>query len=136
MKGKRGFNIFDSKAGSITTGVLIAAASLILCALISALLLSFTNMPTRHTKLCAMVAMTVSGAIASIMLAAIHKNGTRMHALLSLGIFAAIVLLVALIMSGGKIGGRIFMNCGCYMLVSSLCLFLGGRKTKRRRRRA
>ena len=136
MKSKRGLHLFDSKAGAAIVGILIAASTFILCALFSALLLTFTNMPTRGVELSGLVALTVSGGISGLLLSKTQKDGMRLRGLLSISLFCAVILIISLILSGGKIGGRIFMNCGCYILISSLCLFLGGRKTKRRRRRA
>lgn len=135
MKRIKGARIWDGKIASVALGVAVAVVSLVLCSAVCALVISFFNIPTRQVDLAAMIALLLSGALSASVTARVAKDGGRRRAIICAAVTALMIIAAALIGTGGKIGGRIFMNLACYIMISVLFALIKFKGSRRRRRR-
>ena len=135
MRKIKGARISESKTVSIIIGVAIAALSLLVCSAVCALLLTCIKTPTRHLKVAAMIALLISGAVAASVISHTAKEGAIRRVIISVGICSVIILLLSLIFTGGRIGGRIMMNIACYIMISVFFSCIKLKKGRRRKRR-
>jgi len=105
-----------------------SAAMIILCSFIMALIASASGDPTRMVGIYSLVAMIVSAALGGIFSGRMRGDGGTVYALLVALAVVIIMLLIALIVRGGKVGGSAFMNYGCYLGVSTLAAILGKKR--------
>ncbi len=110
----------------VFSGVLLIALSLL-----SAILLSGMKNPTANIKIFSLAVLLVCAAISGF--ASSRYNGNALSGIIASAIFVGIMLIISLIAAKGDIGGGIFMNYLCYMLVAAFSAFLGKKRERRRR---
>ena len=125
-----------SKTGrGIGTSFLICLTSSALLILtfsfIVSLIVGALNDPTRHIGIFSLIAMLISALCSGIICGLINKDGgTGFAALVSLAT-VLIMLLISLIISGGRVTGGAFMNYACYVGVAVISSLLGKRHSRR-----
>ncbi len=122
----------------LLTGTLLCAAVFVLCALIAGGICYATKDPLSVLRPAALAAFLVSGAIPAFLLSKRHKDLPAVLTAIPLLIFALLLLICSLILSGGKLSLSVPMNLLCYLLVGGLFAFLGrieAKKAKRKRGR-
>ncbi len=113
----------------------IAVLSLVLCALVMALIAYSSENPTKSVPLFSLVALIASAAVSGITVSRIKgEGGVKFTALVSLALML-LLLLIAIISGKGSVPPSAFMNYACYMGVAVISAFLGRKREKRRKRR-
>ena len=126
----------SAKWKPLLLGTGIAALLFFACALIFAAICYATDNPTGHLRLASLAAFLCSGALSAFLLSRLGRERHPLLSLLPLLAFALSLLLIALILSGGKLPLYMPMNLLCYLLVGALFSLLGRWKKKKTRRRA
>ena len=131
------FKINRSKRdGSAAGGFLfcfgISALLIPVFSLIATVIVGGLDDPTKHIGIFSLCALLLSALCSGIICGRVKQDGAvRFSALGALSV-VLIMLLINLIISGGKISGGAFMNYGCYMGVLTMSSLLGGRNMRRR----
>ena len=111
----------------------ISVISILVTALIAALIVARLDDPTAKLGIFSLIAMLISAAISGVITTRVAGDGGTRFALLVALAVVLIMLLINVICYGGKVSGGAFMNYGCYLSVAALCAFIG-KKTGRRPR--
>ena len=119
------------QTGAFFLKVLFCVAVPIVFALLGAAVCYLTDNPTSHLPVASLVAFLCAGAISAFFLARRDGETPAPICMLPLLAFAAILLLTALVISGGKLPLRVPTNLLCYLLVGFLFAFLGKLKKKK-----
>ena len=110
-----------------------SAILLLLVSFIMALVAVSTENPGGVVGIFALASMLVSAIAGGIFSAKMNHGATLLqNALVPLAL-VLIMLLIAVIMTGGKVSGGAFMNYGCYLGVFILSVVFGKREPKRHR---
>lgn len=134
MKKRKNSKFQKTTAGTLFLGVAFSFAMLVLMSLIfSFALIGFKN-PTGNIGTASLAVFLITAAITGFTVSKYKGDGgIAISALTSLA-FVLILMATALISAKGKISGALFMNCLCYMLISSFTAFLGRKRPKRHKR--
>ena len=109
-----------------------SALLMLVCSFIMSLIAAASSDPTGMIGIYSLIAMLLSavgGGIFSVRMKG--EGGTAYAVLVALGL-VLLMLLNAVISSGGKVGGSAFMNYGCYLGVSALSAFFGKKRAAHR----
>ena len=113
-----------------------SALAIFLLSLVSAMILNMLDDPTAILGIFSLSTMILAAIVSGIFSVKLRREATVGYAALVALSVVLIMLLVNVIMSGGKISAAAFMNYGCY--VGTYCLgailgkHIGGRKRHRR----
>lgn len=135
MRRKKGAKKQGSSVKSLLLRQTFSITTLFVLSIIFAFILSALKNPLGSMKLASLLALLSCGAISGIVIARRSGEGGVKAALISAVIFSLIILAVALIATGGRVGGVHFMNSVCYILVSGISALLFGHKKAKRHRR-
>ena len=131
LKGKKYFKNDGVMKFLICLG--FSAGALILVSLIMSLIAGGTKNPGGLTNVLALVSMIISAALGGIFSARTKSAEGLLYPMLVALSLVMIMLLVAVIVCGGKVAAGAFMNYGCYLGVYTLAAFLGTQKLTHRR---
>ncbi len=115
-------------------GILFSFATLVILSFISSLILLSTKNPILSIKATSLAVLLIAGAISGFAITKYKGNlnfGISVAASVSV---AVLMLAISLIFAKGNVGGGIFMNYLCYVLVAAFFAFVGRRKAKRHHR--
>ena len=130
-KSKGGFGTSD-----VFTGFIISFISMLAVSLIASIILYMQSDPTALIDVASLVVLLVSAAVSGYVIS--KRTGERKMLTTALSSIALCFLLfiIGMIMTGGGVTNRVYLNYLCYVGVAMLFAWLGGRApTKRRRRR-
>lgn len=130
QKGKRSTNYQTPRTLLFT--VLFSAVFTVLVSFIFALAASASEDSTSRLGIYSLLALVVSGVGGGIFTS--RLSGFKMAVLTALSI-VLLMLICALIISGGRIPVGAFMNYGCYFGVFAIVGYLARKREGRRRRR-
>ena len=134
MKKRNNFKIQKSNVGTLLIGVAFSFGVLIVTSLIFSFILIGLKNPTGSIKTASLAVFLITAAIAGFSVSKYKGNGGALLSILTSAAFIFILLAVTLISSKGKVGGGIFMNYICYIMISAFTAFLAGKRKKRRKR--
>ena len=130
----RGANKKATLPRALISGVGISFAILLIFSRIFSGIIMTASNPTGSIKTVSLVTLLVSGAVSGFVISKAKGDGGTFTSLLSSLVFIGIILAVSLILTKGRVGGTIFMNCLCYFLISLFSSFLAKKRYRRRRR--
>ena len=116
-------------------GVSLSAVLLVLLSFIVAIIAASVKNPTSMIGILALFALTVSGAISGFVTSKIKGEGGFGIAALAALTVTMLIMLLGIILCGGKLSGGTLMNCACYMGISSFSGFIAKNRPKKRRKR-
>ena len=131
IKGKKYLKTAGALKFLICLG--FSAGMLVLVSLITALIAGTTENPGKITGILALATMIISAVAGGIFTVKIKSDEGLLYPLLVALSLVLIMLLIAVIVCGGKVSGGAFMNYGCYLGVYALASVLGKHKPARRR---
>ncbi len=134
MKKHRSANKTTTLSRTILFGVAISFAALLIFSLVFAALIMTTTNPVGSTKTVSLAALLVSGAVSGFVISKRKGEGGFLASLFSALAFIAVILALSLILTKGRVGGIVFMNCLCYLFISSFASFLAKKRERRHRR--
>ena len=120
--------------GSILFGVLLSFGFLIALSLVAAIFLANSKTPGKSIGIASLAVLLLASFIPGFINSKRCAEGGFLRSVITSAAFTLLLLSLSLVAAGGKIGGGPLMNCLCYMLVSILSAFLGGKKQKRHKR--
>ena len=135
MKKHRGSKIKKSALGSLLFGVLFSFAMLIIISFVSSALLMASKNPGGSIKVVSFAVLLITAAVSGFTVSKYKGEGGVVTSLISSVISVIIMLGISIICSGGKVGGVIFMNYLCYVLIAAFTAFLGKKRERRHRHR-
>ena len=113
--------------------LIVSALSLILFALVAALVLLNTSDPTRTVFTASLATLIVSALFGGIFTARVYNEKELKVPLINSGIIALLMLVASLMLNGG-VDGRALLNCALYLLSFNLSSFLTRPRGRRRKR--
>ena len=119
----------------IMIGAAVGLGAILLIAFILAFVSSMTKNPTSLTGGLALVTLLVSGAVSGFGISKANSEGGALVGILSSIITVAVILVIGLIASAGKLNLGVFLNLIAYMMTATLAAILGKKRIKRRKRR-
>ena len=113
----------------------IAAASLVICAFVMALIAYSGEDPTKKVATFSLLTLIISAAVSGIIISRMKGDGgVKLAGFGSLALMI-LLLVIALITEKGSVPPSAFMNYGCFVGISLLAAYLGRKREKRRKRR-
>lgn len=134
MKKHRGAKKTMTLSRTLLLGVGISFAVLLIFSLIFSGLIMTTTSPVSSIKTVSLVTLLVSGAVSGFIVSKIKGDGGVFASLFSALIFIGVILALSLILTKGNVGGIVFMNCLCYLLISAFSSFFAKKRVRRHRR--
>ena len=125
----------DGKGKIYLIGVLLSIALLVITSFILAIALASMKDPSSMVGIMSLSGMLISGAVSGFTTCRIKGDGGFGIAVLSALTVTMIIMLLGIILGGGRLSGGTLMNCGCYMGVSSFAGFIGKRRPGHKRRK-
>ena len=130
-KGKR------TDGGGILQKFLICLAIsilvILLLSMLSAIILGTLDDPTSLVGLFSLGCMLISAALSGVVCSRLKGDGGLSFATLVALAMVLVMLLINVILCGGRVSGGAFMNYGCYMGVSALSAFLARKRVSHKR---
>ena len=113
----------------------IAMLTVLICSFVSALVLFSGNNPTDGIEIAALVTLLCSAVVSGVIISRFKGDGgVKFTAIASLGVIL-VMLVVGLILGGGKTIASAFMNYGCYFGASLFAAYLGRKRNGVRRKK-
>ena len=115
-------------------GIVFSFSTLLLLSFIASLILIGTKNPNLSIRGASLATLLASGAISGFAISKYRRDfsfGISVSATLSV---ALLMILISLISAKGNVGGGVFMNYLCYVLISVFFSFIGRKKAKRHHR--
>lgn len=135
MKKRRSSNADRSPLSVFIFGIIFSFAALTLLSFISSLILLSISNPLLSIKTTSLAVLLCAGAISGFTISK-YKGEMNLSIAVSASLTVAVVMLgISLICAKGNVGGGVFMNYICYVLVSALFAFLGRKRKVRHRHR-
>ena len=116
-------------------GIIFSLATLAVLSFISSLILTNTKNPLSGIKVASLITILCSAAISGIAIAKYKGELNFGISIITSLSVTALMLAISLISAKGSVGGGVFMNYGCYALISLFFSFVGSRKAKTHHRR-
>ena len=107
-------------------------AAILVCSFITSLIAGGSKDPTGMIGIFSLAAMLISAAAGGVFSSRIRGEGGTVYAALVALAVVLVMLLIAVILCGGRVSAGAFMNYGCYLGVSALSAFLGKRRATHR----
>ena len=120
----------SAKLSLVLTGVAVSVAALLLCAFLASIIAYSSGDPTAIMPALSLSALILAGVIPS---AVTTRFCGPAWAIVSAAVTVALILILALILSGGRIPSATLMNCGCYLGSSALTAALARKRPRRTR---
>lgn len=112
----------------------ISLVTLLILSLVSSMIIYAGENPTSNIGIASLATLISSAAVSGIIISRYKGNeGMKVAGLSSLAT-VLIMLIIGVILSGGKFSPSAFINYGCYVGISLLAAYLGRKRGKRRRR--
>ncbi len=119
---------------SFLFGVLLSFGFLISLSLIASIFLISAKNPTKNLGAVSLAVLLICALISGFVNSKRGgENGIAYSVVTSLS-FTLLLVIISLILTKGKMGGMLFMNYLCYMMVAAFSAFLGKRRKRTRRR--
>lgn len=109
-----------------------SAVVIIVCSFITSLIAGSAKDPTGMIGIYSLAAMLISAAAGGVFSGRMHGDGGTVYAALVALAVVLVMLLIAVIICGGRVSAGAFMNYGCYLGVSTLSAFLGKKRATHR----
>lgn len=119
----------------IMIGAAVGLGAILLVTFILAFISSMTKDPTSLTGGLSLAALLVSGAVSGFGISKANGEGGALVGILSSIITVAVILVIGLITSAGKLNLGVFLNLIAYTMTATLASILGKKRIKRRKRR-
>ena len=119
MLKKRKANTKLGVAGVFLLCLMASAISILIFSLLTSLIANSLNDPTKYIGIFSLIAMLLSSAAAGITCSHIYKEGGMLIPSLTSLSMVLIMLLINVILSGGKVSAGAFMNYACYFGVQT-----------------
>ena len=116
-------------------GILFQVLALPLLSLLLAFVSALTANPTSLLGILAVAALLLSGGIYGFVASKFKVEGGRVFTLLSALLFSLLIILLGIILSGGKMNISVLIGQVIYVLTALLFSALGGVKRKRKIRK-
>ncbi len=133
MKKHRGTKKQRTGLALMLYELLFSGGVLIVLSMLAAFILSSLKNPTANLKLFSLAVLLISAVISGYSIS--KHNGNALSSIAVSAAFVGIMFIVSLIFAKGNVGGGVFMNYLCYMLVAAFFAFIGRKREKRRHRR-
>lgn len=130
-KGKR--TVGDGILHKFLVCLAISILVILLLSMISAIILGTLDDPTSLVGLFSLGSMLISAAISGVVCSRLKGDGGLSFATLVALAMVLVMLLINVILCGGRVSGGAFMNYGCYMGVSALSAFLSRKRIGHKR---
>ena len=134
MKKHRGANKTATLSRTLLFGVGISFTVLLIFTLVFSGLIMATTNPVGNVKTVSLAVLLVSGAVSGFTVSKMKGDRGIFASFVSALIFVVIIIALSLILTKGKVGAVVFMNCLCYLLVSAFSSFFGRKRARRHRR--
>ena len=134
MKKHRGTSRKTTLSRALLFGIGISFAVLLTISLIFSGLVMTSSNPTGEVKAVSLATLLAAGAASGFIISRKMGDGGAFASLLSALAFIGIILAASLILTKGRVGGIVFMNCLCYLLVSVFFSFIAKKRHRHRRR--
>ena len=132
MKSKK---IKDSILKSYFTALGISVLTLLACAFVMAIIIYSGDDPTGGVGVASLAALLCSAAVSGVIISRFKGDGgTKIAALASLTL-VFVMLIICMILGGGKALPSALMNYGCYVGASLFAAYLGRKRGGKRRKR-
>lgn len=113
----------------------ISVLVIVLLSLLSSLIVSGLEDPGGVIGIFSLGSLLISAVVSGVMSSRIKGDGGLKFATLVALAVVLLMLLINVILCGGKVSGSSFMNYGCYMGVAVLSAFLGRKRERHARHR-
>ena len=120
----------SARLSPVLTGVSVSVATLLMCAFLASVIAYSSRDPTAILPALTLSALILAGVLPSAVTT--RFCGTA-GAIVSAAVTVALILILALILSGGRIPSATLMNCGCYLGSSALTAALARKRPRRTR---
>jgi len=119
---------------------LLLATLFSFCVMLAAVLLAslvtyMSNDPTSLSDIASLIALLFSAAVSSFTVAAVLKESRFLISSLSSLLLVLILMLSGVVMSGGALPPKLFLNYICYMGIALFFSYLGTKKQPKKHRR-
>ena len=119
--------------GAFAFGVLLSLGFLILFSLIASVFLTSVKSPTKNLAAVSLAVLLICALVSGFINSKRGGENGILYSVTTSFAFTLLMLIVSLIAARGKIGGMLFMNYICYMLVAAFAAFLGKKRARRHR---
>ena len=119
----------------IMIGTAVGLGTIIATAFILALISSLTKDPTSLTAGLSLATLLISGAVSGFVISRANGEGGALVGISAAVISAALLIIIGLIMSAGRLKLGVFINVVAYLSVAVFGSILGKKRIKRRRRK-
>jgi putative membrane protein (TIGR04086 family) len=119
----------------IMIGTAVGLGTIIATAFILALISSLTKDPTSLTSWLSLASLLISGAVSGFIISRANGEGGALVGISASVISAALLIIIGLIMSAGRLRLGVFINVIAYLSVAVFGSILGKKRIKRRRRK-
>lgn len=126
---KKGNNIFYS----VLAGALISALSMLIFSAVAAIITNMTADPLTAIPTASFISMILGAAVSGFIVSKRSPEGKMLITALSSLLFCLMLLLIGLILSGGAVPGKAFLNYICYIGIALIFAKIGAREKRRHR---
>ncbi len=123
------------KVETLLFGVIFSFVAVFAFSLIASLIIMGSKNAVSTAQRISLIVFLISGAVSGFLTSKFKGEGGILLSAISSVIFVMILCAIALVVSRGNIGGKLFMNYICYLPVAFLFAFLGKKKARRHKRR-
>ena len=119
----------------ILIGAAVGLGTIIATAFILALISSLTKDPTSLTAGLSLATLLISGSISGFVISRANGEGGALVGISAAVIIVALLIIIGLVMSAGRLRLGVFINLIAYLSVAVFSSVLGKKRIKRRRRK-
>lgn len=119
----------------ILIGTAVGLGTIFATAFILALISSFTKDPTSLTAGLSLATLLISGSISGFVISRANGEGGALVGISAAVIIVALLIIIGLVMSAGRLRLGVFINLIAYLSVAVFSSVLGKKRIKRRRRK-
>ena len=134
MTKRKGFKKEGNVFYSVLIGAAISAAIMLALSAITALIINMTSDPLGAADIGSLISLLIGAALSGYVVARRSAESKMLTAVLSSLLFCLMLLLIGLMLGGGSLSGRVFINYLCYIGISTLFAKLGSREMRKHRR--
>lgn len=110
----------------------VSVLIILMCALFSAVIINSMKDPTKNLGLFSLCSVIISAVISGVFCSRAVSEGELRFTLLVSLLVVLIMLMINVIICGGKVSVSSFMNYGCYLGIAGLSAFFGKKKSSHR----
>ena len=135
MQKQRGYVKINNGAEKFLKSLVVSIMAVVLFSALMAFIASMTSNPTGMVGIFSLVAMLASAAVGGVFVGKANGDASMLKAMLVPLAVVGVMLITAVIICSGRIGGGAFMNYGCYVGVFFLGTLIGKHKPRKTRHR-